>query len=174
MKSKRMKSKRLLCESSSHVAARMALLRTGGLGTAGFTLIELLIVAVVLGILAAAIVPSLLGRTEVARRARAEADIATLEMALALFYLDMGRYPDEGEGLRVLYYPPETDAEKWKEPYVTKPIFEDPWDNDYLYRSPGTHSNLPYEITSYGKDGEEGGEGDDADVTSWVDIEGEE
>jgi len=168
-----MRRRRLLCESFSQLRARRALLRMGELGRAGFTLIELLIVAVVLAILAAAIVPNLVGRTEIARRARAQSDIATLEMLLAHFNLDMSRYPTEGEGLRVLYYSPETDTEKWKGPYVTKPVFKDPWNNPYVYRSPSTHGNLPYEIISYGKDGEEGGEGDDADVTSWVEIEGE-
>jgi len=140
---------------------------------AGFTLIELMIVAVVLAILAAAIIPNVIGKREVARRARAEADIATLENTLEYFYLDMDRYPTQEEGLRVLYYPPDTDAENWKGPYVKKPMFVDPWGNPYVYICPGTHSDQPYEIVSYGKDGREGGEGDDADVQSWIAAEGQ-
>ena len=169
-----MKRKRTLRKSSPQLAARTALRRTGELGRAGFTLIELLIVAVVLAILAAAIVPNLVTRVDVMRRARSQSDIATLEMLLVHFYMDMGRYPTEGEGIRALYFAPETDAEKWKGPYMQKPMFKDGWDNPYIYRSPSTHGDMPYEIISYGKDGEEGGEGDNADVTSWVDIEGEE
>ena len=143
--------------------------------TAGFTLIELMIVAVVLAILAAAILPNVIGRTETARQMRAKSDIAVLEMALDLFYLDMGRYPATEEGLRVLYYPPETDAEKWTGPYLKKPTLEDPWDNPYVYYSPGTHTDMPYEIISYGKDGDEGGEADGADITSWpAEFEGTE
>ncbi len=167
-----MRSKRSLCASSSRFAGRVALLRGAGAATRGFTLIELMIVAIVLAILAAAIVPQFLGREEVARRSRAESDIAVLESQLALFYLDMGRYPTAEEGVRILYFAPDMDTEKWRGPYLTKPLFEDPWGNEYLYGSPGTHSEEPYEIVSYGKDGEEGGEGDDKDVQSWVDIEG--
>lgn len=135
---------------------------------AGFTLIELMIVAVVLAILAAAIVPNVVGRAETARRSRAQSDIAALDTALDLFYVNVGRYPTTEEGLRVLYYEPDTEVEGWKGPYLKKPIFEDPWGNEYVYRSPGVYSNQPYEIMSYGKDGEEGGEEDNADVKSWV------
>ena len=152
-------------------AARVTLLRARGSAAAGFTLIELMVVAVVLAILAAAIIPRFIGQTEKARCARAESDIAALETALELFHLNMGHYPSTEEGLRVLYFAPETDEEKWAGPHLTKPRFKDPWDNEYVYRSPGTYSEQPYEIVSYGKDGEEGGEGDDADITSWVDIE---
>ncbi len=141
---------------------------------AGFTLIELMIVAVVLAILAAAILPGVIGHTETARQMRAKSDIAVLEGALDMFYLYMGRYPATEEGLRVLYYPPEIDAERWKGPFLKKPTLEDPWGNPYVYYSPGTHTDLPYEIISYGKDGEEGGEGDGADITSWPEFEGAE
>jgi general secretion pathway protein G len=131
-----------------------------------------MVVAVVLAILAAAVMSSLVSRAETARRARAQADIATFETLLELYYLDVGRYPATEEGLRVLYYPPSSDEEKWKGPYVKKPLFADPWARDYVYRSPGQNSSQPYEILSYGKDGQEGGEGDAADVTSWVPEQG--
>lgn len=167
-----MKQERLRCEPCSRRPARAALLETSRRAAAGFTLIELMVVAVVLAILAAAIIPSIVGRTEMARRSRAQSDIATLESVLELFYLDMGRYPTTQEGLRALYYEPDSDAESWQGPYLKKPSFKDSWRNEYVYRCPGTHSDQLYEIVSYGKDAEEGGEGDDADVQSWVEGEG--
>lgn len=136
-----------------------------------FTLIELMIVAVVLAILAAAIVPNVVGRAEKARRSRAKSDIAMLESLLDNFYLDVGRYPTTEEGLRVLYYAPEEGAEQWGGPYMKKPQFTDPWGNEYVYRSPATNTEMPYEIISYGADGEEGGEDDNADVTSYIETE---
>ena len=69
-------------------------------------------------------------------------------------------------------YAPETDAEKWRGPYIQKPRFADPWKNAYVYSSPGARSDQPYEIASYGKDGQEGGEGDNADIQSWVEVPG--
>ncbi len=139
---------------------------------AGFTLIELMVVAVVLAILAAAIVPNVIGRAEKARRARSQSDIVAYETALELFYLDTQRYPTTEEGLEVLYYAPDSEEENWDGPYLKKPLFEDPWGNLYVYRSPGTYSGLAFEIVSYGKDGEEGGEGHNADEQSWVETEG--
>jgi len=141
--------------------------RRGGRG--GFTLIELMIVAVVLGILAAAIVPRVIDRAKTARINRARSDIASLESAMEMFYLHMGRFPTTEEGLRVLYYRPEGgEDENWDGPYVSKPMFKDPWNRDYVYSCPGTHSDLPFEIVSYGKDGQEGGEGENADLHNWV------
>ena len=140
----------------------------------GFTLVELMVVAIALGALAAAIVPRFFGREKKARMARAQADIAALETSLEMFRLDTGRWPTTEEGLRVLWLRPDTDGEKWDGPYVKKPRFKDPWQNVYIYRSPGTESGLDYEIVSYGKDGQEGGEGEDADVRSWIDLEAEE
>ena len=141
-----------------------------------FTLIELMVVLVILGILAAAIMPNIVGKRDKARRTKAQADIAVIEGLLDQFYLDMGRYPTTEEGLRVLFYEPEEDAEKWGGPYSKKPIAKDPWGNPYLYESPGTRSSLSlsYELMSLGKDGQEGGEGYDADITSWPEEEGEE
>ena len=134
----------------------------------GFTLIELMIVAVVLGILAAAIVPRLIDRAKTARIKRAQSDIAAMETAMELFYLDVGRFPTTEEGLRALYYQPDDEAGNWDGPYLRKPLFKDPWNREYVYRCPGTQSDLPYEVVSYGKDGQEGGEGENADVHNWV------
>jgi general secretion pathway protein G len=145
--------------------------RGGRIRRRGFTLVELMVVAIVLAILAAAVVPRLVTRTEVARRSRAAADIAQFETLLELFYLDMGRYPTSSEGLRVLYFRPEGEDDKWQGPYLKKPTFMDPWGHEYVYRIPGTASDQPYEVLSRGADGEEGGEGDAADVQSWIEIE---
>ncbi len=135
-----------------------------------FTLVELMVVLLILGILAAAIVPNVVGKTDRAKRTKAQADIAVIESLLDQFYLDMGRYPTTEEGLNALYYAPEQDQEKWHGPYPKKPISKDPWGHEYVYECPGTHSSLPYEVSSYGRSGREGGEGDDAPVISWAEA----
>ena len=140
----------------------------------GFTLIELMVVLMILALLATVITTSVVGKSEYAKATKAQTEIATIESLLDQFYLHMGRYPTTEEGLRVLYFEPDEDAEKWKGPYSKKPIPLDPWDKPYIYDSPGTHTSQPYEVSSLGGDGEEGGEEYDADITSWVDIEGEE
>ena len=138
-----------------------------------FTLIELVVVLAILAILAVAIVPNVVGKSDKARQTKAQADIAIIEGLLDQFYLDMGRYPTTEEGPRVLYYPPDEDEEKWNGPYSKKPISNDPWGNPYVYESPATRTSLPYDLMSLGKDGQEGGEGYDADITNWVEEEGE-
>ena len=143
--------------------------------TRGFTLIELMVVVVIIAILATAIVPNVVGKSDKAKKAKAQTDIAMIESLLDQFYLDMNRYPTTEEGLRVLYFPPEDDQNKWKGPYPKKPIPKDPWDNPYGYESPGTSSAQPYEVWSYGRDGEEGGEEEfDIDIVSWVNLESED
>lgn len=140
-----------------------------------FTLIELMVVLVILAVLAVAIVPNVVGKSDKAKRTKAQADIAVIEGLLDQFYLDMGRYPTTDERLRVLYHPPEEDQDEWGGPYSKKPISNDPWGNPYVYECPGTRTSLPYELMSLGKDGKEGGEAYDADVTSWEEgAEGEE
>jgi len=135
-----------------------------------FTLVELMVVLLILGILAVAIVPNVVGKSDQAKRTKAGSDIAVMEGLLDQLYLDMGRYPTTEEGLRTLYYPPEQEREKWRGPYSKKPIVNDPWGHPYLYDCPGSHSTLPYEVASYGKDGTEGGEGDNADIISWAEV----
>ena len=138
-----------------------------------FTLIELMVVLVILAVLAVAIVPNVVGKSDKAKHTKAIADIAVIEGLLDQFYLDLGRYPTTDEGLRVLYHPTEEDKEKWAGPYSKKPIANDPWGRPYVYESPGSRTNAPYEVMSSGKDGKEGGESWDADVVSWVVEEGE-
>ena len=130
----------------------------------GFTLIELMIVIVILGLLATTIMPRILNRPEQARRTKAQIDIRNIESALALFKTDTGRFPTTSEGLEALVSDPgikgyNADAYLDKAPH-------DPWGNKYIYISPGLHSK-DYDLESYGKDGEQGGTGNDADIESW-------
>lgn len=130
----------------------------------GFTLMELLLVLVIIGLLAALVGPTLYQRIKPARQAVARAQIDHFSTALDGFFLDMSRYPSTQEGLKALRDKPE-EAGKWKGPYLKKEIPNDPWGNPYVYRTPGRSGG--YEIASYGEDGREGGEGDNADINSW-------
>jgi general secretion pathway protein G len=135
----------------------------------GFTLIELMVVIVILGILAGLIVPRIMGRPEEARQAKARIQIESIETALKLYKLDNGNYPTTEQGLEALVEAPEVGelAKRWREGgYLEKgKVPKDPWDNEYVYLSPGTNGD--YDIMSYGADGEPGGEGKDKDITSW-------
>lgn len=130
----------------------------------GFTLIELMIVVVILGLLATVIMPKILDRPEQARRVKAKADIRSIQSMLALFKTDTGRFPNTSEGLLALVTNPGLDNYS-REGYLDQmPI--DPWGNPYIYICPGLHGK-DYDLESYGKDGEDGGTDDDADIESW-------
>nr|WP_314539745.1 type II secretion system major pseudopilin GspG [uncultured Massilia sp.] len=131
---------------------------------AGFTLLELLVVIVIIGLLAAYVGPkyfSQLGKSEVTV---ARAQIDAFEKSLDTFRLDVGRYPTTEEGLNALMAAPPTAAAKWNGPYLKKGVPADPWGHAYQYRAPGTKAE--YEVLSLGKDGQPGGEGDNADISS--------
>jgi general secretion pathway protein G len=130
----------------------------------GFTLIELMIVVVILGILATVIMPRMLDRPEQARRTKAKIEIRNIESALALFKTDTGRFPTTSEGLGALVRDPGIKSYN-PNGYLDK-VPLDPWGNKYIYMSPGLHSK-DYDLRSLGKDGEEGGTGDNADIESW-------
>ncbi len=131
---------------------------TQSVASAGFTLVELMIVVAIIGILAAAVLPRLSGRSEEARGAAAQSGMASIGMAIDLFLLDNRRYP---ERLEELIRRP-SDTERWKGPYLQRaPV--DPWGRLYGYRYPGEHG-LEYDLYSYGADGAEGG---DDDVANW-------
>jgi general secretion pathway protein G len=130
----------------------------------GFTLIELLIVLVILSLLAALVGPTLVERLKPAKRTVAQSQIEEFMAALDDFYVDNGRYPRNEEGLQALREKPPA-TKNWKGPYLKKEVPEDPWGNPYIYRSPGRNGG--FEIVSYGADGKEGGEGENADVNSW-------
>jgi general secretion pathway protein G len=140
--------------------------------TSGFTLIELMIVIVILGILAMYIAPKFMERPGEAKQVKARLDITTFETALKLYKLDNGKYPSTEQGLQALVEKPETGnvPKKWREGgYLEKGrVPRDPWDNEYIYLSPGLKSD--FDIISYGADNAPGGEGEDRDINNW-DIE---
>ncbi len=137
----------------------------------GFTLIELMVVIAILGILAALVAPSIIGRKEDAMRAAAKTQIKNFEQALKLFYVDNGFYPSTEQGLAALVEKPSIGRipPRWREGgYLeSRSVPKDPWGNPYVYISPGIHSR-DFDIISLGADGQEGGEGKDADVQSWA------
>lgn len=137
---------------------------------AGFTLIEIMVVVVILGILAGIVVPRLLDRPDEARRTKASVQIRGLEEALALYKLDNGFYPSTDQGLRALVTQPTSGKipKKFRSGGYIRKVPKDPWDNDYIFLSPGLHGDV--DLMSYGADGEQGGEGNNADINSW-DIE---
>ncbi len=130
----------------------------------GFTLIELMIVVVILGLLATMVMPKVLSKPEQARRTKAKVDIRSIQSALGLFKTDTGRFPSTSEGLQALVTNPGIDRYD-RDGYLER-VPTDPWGNRYIYISPGVHSK-DYDIESYGKDGEDGGAEDDADIESW-------
>ncbi|HQR02573.1 MAG TPA: type II secretion system major pseudopilin GspG [Rhodocyclaceae bacterium] len=134
--------------------------------TQGFTLIEVMIVVVILGILAALIVPKIMGRPDEARVTAARQDIATLMQTLKLYKLDNRRYPTTEQGLEALVKKPATPPlpDNWK-PYLER-LPADPWGNPYQYLNPGVNGEI--DIFSYGADSKPGGEGVDADIGSWM------
>jgi general secretion pathway protein G len=135
---------------------------------AGFTLVELLVVMIIIAALAAVIVPRVFTRAEQGRRAKAIADISSLETAIRLYAADNGQPPTTEQGLQALRENPSTppEAKNWNGPYLEKPVSKDSWGGEYVYTSPGEH-NDDYDIVSYARDGKEGGEGADADIANW-------
>lgn len=133
----------------------------------GFTLIEIMVVVVILGILAAIVVPRLLDEPERARRTSAATQIRSFEEALGMFRLDNGFYPSTEQGLQSLVIQPTIGRipARYKEGGYIRRIPNDPWDNPYVYLAPGVHGE--YDLLSYGADGQPGGEGDNADIANW-------
>lgn len=134
---------------------------------AGFTLIELMVVIVILGILAGLIVPRLTDKPDKARVVKAKMQIENLAMAVKQFKLDNGFYPSTEQGLKALVEKPgvgESPRDYPEDGYISK-IPEDPWGNDYVYVYPGEHEE--FDLFSLGADGEQGGEGFNADIGNW-------
>lgn len=134
----------------------------------GFTLIEIIVVIAVVAILASLVSPMVFRNVGDAKVTAARAQIEVLSLALDALRLDTDRYPTTEEGLRVLRVPPEADAVRgWRGPYLRKEVPMDPWGRPYVYRSPGEANPGSYDLLSFGRDGEPGGEGEDADIESW-------
>jgi general secretion pathway protein G len=134
---------------------------------AGFTLIEIMVVIVILGLLAALVVPKLIGRTEEAKKTQVRVQIKSIQQALELFKLDNGFFPATEQGLEALVRVPESGRipKNYRKGGYIDRVPKDPWGNQYVYISPGSHGD--YDISSFGADGVAGGEGEDADVNSW-------
>ena len=132
---------------------------------AGFSLIEIMVVVVIIGILATVVALNVGGAPDEARRVKAQQDIKTLESALEMYKLHNFDYPSTDQGLEALVNPP-ADANNWQAGgYVKGGLPEDPWGNPYQYLKPGVHGE--YDLWTYGRDGQLGGDGPDADVGNW-------
>ena len=133
----------------------------------GFTLLEVMVVVVILGILAALVVPKIISRPDEARVIAAKQDIASVMQALKLYRLDNQRYPVTEQGLQALVVQPTTSPlpPNWKAGGYVERLPKDPWGNPYQYLNPGIHGEI--DVFSFGADGAPGGEGNDADIGSW-------
>ena len=133
----------------------------------GFTLLEVMVVIVILGILAALVVPRIVSRPDEARIIAAKQDIASLQQALKLYRLDNQRYPTTEQGLQALLVKPTTTPipANWKAGGYIERLPKDPWGSPYQYLNPGVRGEI--DVFSYGADGAPGGEGNDADIGSW-------
>jgi general secretion pathway protein G len=133
---------------------------------AAFTLVELMVVVVILGILAATIIPQVIGTKHEAKVGAAKAAIGELEAALERLQIHLDRYPTSEEGLKVLVEAPAGEEQKWRGPYI-KLLRPDPWGNPYQYRYPGIHHSTSFDLWSRGAGGADGGEGEAADIGNW-------
>jgi general secretion pathway protein G len=133
----------------------------------GFTLIEIMVVVVIIGLLAAVILPNVFGNVERAQVSKAKADIQAIETALTMYKLDNYKYPSTDLGLQALVQRPnDATVRNWREGGYIKRISNDPWNNPYQYVFPGTRGQ-EYDLYSFGADGQEGGEGANADIGNW-------
>src|SRR3954468_9790163 len=129
----------------------------------GFTLLELLVVVAIIGLLAGYVAPRYFGQVGKSEVSAAKAQLDALEKALDQYRLDTGHYPSMEAGLNALVTKPQNEA-KWSGPYLRKAVPNDPWGKPYLYKIPG--DNGEYDLVSYGKDGQPGGTGENADLTN--------
>lgn len=132
---------------------------------AGFSLIEIMVVVVILGILAAIVIPNFMSKPDEARKVKAKQDVLAIQNALDLYRLDNGFYPSTDQGLQALVSKPSSSPapKHWHQYLKTLP--KDPWDRPYLYLNPGQHGEI--DVFTYGPNGQPGGEGDNAEIGNW-------
>ena len=130
-------------------------------GQRGFTLVELLLVLVILALIAGLVLPGIIGKAESAKAKAASSQISRISMSVESFYLDTGNTPSSLEEL----VDEPAGLSGWNGPYIKNSLLKDPWGQDYQYRVPGEHGD--FDIWSYGADRKQGGEDNNADITSW-------
>lgn len=140
---------------------------SGARGSAGFTLIEMLVVVAIIAVLAAVVAPEVFRNVGDANSNAARSQIEMMGLALDQYRLDTHAYPTTDQGLAALRVAPAGAPPGWRGPYLRRPVPRDPWGRPYLYVSPGRMNPQSYDLSSLGRDGREGGEGEDADLTSW-------
>jgi general secretion pathway protein G len=152
----------------NHVAYEVSRgLRRKAAGARGFTLIEIMVVVIIIGLLAAVIVPQVVSKVDEARVAKAKEDVQALETALTMFRLDNSKYPTTDQGLQALVQQPaDPTIKNWRPGGYIQHISKDPWGNPYQYAYPGTHGR-EYDLYSFGADGQPGGDGINADIGNW-------
>ena len=133
----------------------------------GFTLIEIMVVVVIIGLLAAVILPNVFGNVAKAQINKAKSDIQAIETALTMYKLDNFKYPSTDMGLQALVQKPnDPTVRNWREGGYVKRVSNDPWGNPYQYVFPGTRGQ-EYDLYTFGADAQEGGEGENADIGNW-------
>lgn len=152
------------CEKSGN--PRSGEVKATGRQSHGFTLLELLVVIVIIGLLAGLVAPRYFDQVSKSNTKIARAQIDSLEKALDQYRLDVGTYPATELGLAALNTRPQ-NLEKWAGPYLKKAVPMDPWGFKYVYKFPGDHG-VDYDLSSQGVDGQVGGTGEAADITSWT------
>ena len=139
----------------------------GRAGQRGFTLIEIMVVVIIIGLLAAVIVPTVINKVDDARISKAKTDIQALETALTMFRLDNSKYPTTDQGLQALVVAPtDPSIRHWRVGGYLQRVSKDPWGAEYQYASPGTHGK-EYDLYTLGADGQPGGDGVNADIGNW-------
>ena len=132
----------------------------------GFTLIEVLVVIMIISMLAVFVAPKMLKQVGKSKKDIAKAQMGIIETAIDRFYLDCGRYPNDASGLEELLFQPNDLEGKWNGQYLKRSQILDPWKNPYVFKQSGEINVGSYDLISYGADGQQGGEGDNEDITN--------